>query len=80
MMAIAEEHVRLDQLPPADVPLLYAEHGIVDGPAFDGHPTSDFTVPPQSDPRSATREQGEQLLELEVQTAVTRIRKELAAW
>jgi creatinine amidohydrolase len=80
MMAIAGDHVRLDRLPPADVPLRYADHGIVDGPAFDGHPTSDFTVPPEADPRSATREQGERLLELEVQAAVTRIRKELAAW
>ena len=57
MMAIAGEHVRLDLLPPLGVPLPYRDYGIVDGPAFDGFPTSDFTVPPHADPRSATREE-----------------------
>ena len=76
MLAIAGDHVRLDELP-ADGPLSYAEYGIVDGPAFDGFPTTDFTVPPHADPRSATREEGEQILEREVQAAVARVREEL---
>ena len=79
MMAIAGEHVRLDQLP-GDAPLRYAEYGIVEGPAFDGSPSSDFTVPPHADPRSATRELGEQMLDREVQAAVVRIQAELARW
>ena len=78
MIAIAGEHVRLDQLPPSGVPLRYAEYGIVDGPAFDGFPTSDFTVPPHADPRSATPEEGKQILEREVQSAVARVRQELS--
>jgi len=80
MMAISGEHVHLDRLPPPDVPLRYAEHGIVDGPAFDGFPTSDFTVPPHADPRSATSEQGEQILDREVRAAVARVREELERW
>jgi creatinine amidohydrolase len=80
MMAIAGEHVRLDQLPPAEVPLRYTEYGIVDGPAFDGFPTSEFTVPPPMDPRAATPEEGEQILDREVQAAVARVREELARW
>jgi creatinine amidohydrolase len=77
MMAIAREHVRLDQLPTTDVPLPYAEYGIVDGPAFDGSPTSDFTVRPDADPRSATVEQGRQILDREVQAAVAIVRQAL---
>jgi creatinine amidohydrolase len=80
MLAIAGEHVRVDRLPPLDVALGYAEHGIVDGPAFDGHPTSDFTVAAEADPRGATREEGEQILEREVHAAVARVREELGRW
>ena len=80
MMAIAEEHVRLDELPPPDVPLRYAEYGIVDGPAFDGFPTSDFTVAADADPRSATREEGKRILEREVLVAAARVRQELERW
>ena len=79
MLAIAGEHVRLDELPRRHS-LRYADYGIVEGPAFDGSPTSDFTVPPQADPRSATREQGEQILEREVQAAAVRVQAELARW
>jgi creatinine amidohydrolase len=77
MLAVAGEHVRLDQLP-EQVPLRYEDYGIVDGPAFDGFPTEDFTVPAERDPRAASREEGEQILEREVQAAVARVREELA--
>jgi creatinine amidohydrolase len=77
MMAIAGELVDLGRLPPADVPLGYAEHGIVDGRAFDGHPTADFTVPSHADPRGATREEGESLLGREVQAAAASVGQEL---
>jgi creatinine amidohydrolase/Fe(II)-dependent formamide hydrolase-like protein len=76
MMAIAREHVRLDQLPPRR-PASVAEYGTVDGPAFDGSPTEDFTVRPDADPRSATVEQGQQILDQEVQAAVAMIRQAL---
>ena len=77
MLAIAGEHVRLDRLPPPGTPIRYAEHGIVEGAAFDGSPTDDYAVPPEADPRSATREEGEQIIEREVQAAVARVREEL---
>ena len=80
MLAIAEEHVRLDALPPRDRPLRYEDHGIVDGAAFDGEPTPEFVVAPHADPRSATREEGEQILDREVQAAVARVREALARW
>ena len=78
MLAIAGGHVRLDALPPEGTPLRYAEHGIVDGAGFDGEPNADFTVPPASDPRGATREEGEALLAREVETAAATVRSELA--
>jgi creatinine amidohydrolase len=80
MLAIAEERVHLERLPAAGTPLPYAEYGIVEGPAFDGSPTDDFTVPPEADPRAATRAEGEQILEREASLAVERIKVELARW
>jgi creatinine amidohydrolase len=77
MLAIAQERVHLEELPPGDTPLRYAEHGIVDGAAFDGRPTLDFTVPPQADPRQATPAEGEALLEQEVQALSEAVRREL---
>jgi len=71
-VAVAGEHVRLDELP-ADDPLRYRDYGVVDGPAFDGNPTPDFTVRADADPRAATREEGERILASEVEA-------ELRAW
>jgi creatinine amidohydrolase len=79
MMAIAGERVRLDRLPRTGTPLRYAEFGIVDGAAFDGSPTADFTVPAHADPRGATAAEGEALLEREVEAAVATVRQELDA-
>lgn len=67
MMAAMPELVALGALPPRDVPLRYQDHGIVDGRAFDGHPTPDFTVPPESDPRNASAELGRKVLDAEVE-------------
>ena len=80
MMAVARDHVHLDRLPPADAPLRYADFGIVDGRAFDGFPSDDFSVPPEADPRSASVALGEQILEREVQAAVERITEEVEQW
>jgi creatinine amidohydrolase len=77
MLAVAGDHVRVDRLP-AEGPLRYQDHGIVDGPAFDGFPTEDFTVPAERDPRAATREEGERIVELEVRAAIARVEEELA--
>ena len=79
MLAIAGEHVRVDRLPGPDVPLRYASYGIVDGPAFDGSPTSDRTVRPDADPRSATAEEGERILAREVERMVELVQRQLEA-
>ena len=76
VLAVAGEHVSLDELP-ASTPLRYADYGIVDGPAFDGSPTPDFTVRAEADPRAATREEGERILAREVEIAGARVRSEL---
>jgi creatinine amidohydrolase len=78
MLALVGDRVRLGELP-QDEPLRYADHGIVDGPAFDGNPTQDFTVRPEADPRHATREEGERILAREVALAAERVRNELDA-
>jgi|SRR5581483_3840838 len=76
MLALLGDRVRLDELPPEE-PLRYADYGIVDGPAFDGDPTPDFTVRADADPRRATREEGEEILAREVALAVERVTTEL---
>jgi creatinine amidohydrolase len=77
MLAIAGELVQLDDLPPPETPLRYAAYGIVDAAAFDGSPNAGFVVPPEADPRRATREQGEEILRREVEAAAGRVRREL---
>jgi creatinine amidohydrolase len=80
MMAVARDRVHLDRLPPVDAPLRYADYGIVDGRAFDGFPSHDFTVPPEADPRSASVALGEQILDREVKAAVAQIQEEVERW
>jgi creatinine amidohydrolase len=76
MLALEPGRVALGALP-VDGRLRYREFGIVDGPAFDGSPTSDFTVRPEADPRAATAEEGEQILGREVKALAERVRAEL---
>jgi creatinine amidohydrolase len=77
MLALEPERVALAALP-EDGPLPYPQYGIVDGPAFDGNPTTDFSVRPEADPRAATAEEGEQILEREAMALAERVRAELA--
>ena len=77
MLALLGDRVRLDELPAED-PLPYRDYGIVDGPAFDGNPTADFTVRPEADPRGVTSEDGERILEREVRVLTARVQEELA--
>ena len=69
-MAILPELVDLASLPPTDVPLRYRDYGIVDGKAFDGNPTSDFTVRREADPRDAAPDLGRKVLAAEVDRLV----------
>jgi len=79
MLAIAPELVRVDQLPPLDTSLRYADYGIVDSAAFDGFPADGFLLPRDADPRLATREEGEQILAQEVAAARETVTRELVA-
>ena len=79
MMAVAGDLVRIDQLPPLDVPLRYADHGIVDSAAFDGFPGEGFLLPREADPRLATREEGQEIVAQELAAAVAAVTQELEA-
>ena len=79
MLAIAGELVRLDALPPLETPLRYADFGIVDSAAFDGFPSPGFELPRESDPRIATREEGEEIVGRELEVARATIVAELRA-
>ena len=79
MMAIAGDLVRIDQLPPLDTPLRYADHGIVDSAAFDGFPGPDFLLPRDADPRLATLEEGEEIVAQELAAARAAVVQELEA-
>lgn len=78
MLALESGSVHLDQLP-GEGPLAYRQFGIVDGPAFDGKPTEDFSVRTEADPRGSSREEGEQIVDYEVRHMVEVINGRLAA-
>lgn len=58
MMSAVPQSVDLSALPSIETPLRYCDYGIVNGAAFEGHPTPDFTVPRDADPRYATKDEG----------------------
>ena len=66
MMAMRPELVDVASLPPTDVPLRYRDYGVVDGKAFDGNPTPDFTLRREADPRDAAPDLGRKVLNAEV--------------
>lgn len=70
IMAVMPELVDVASLPPKNVPLRYRDYGIVEGRAFDGDPTPDFTLRRESDPRDATPEMGRKVLNAEVERLV----------
>ncbi len=75
MMAAMPDCVDVKTLPPKDLPLRYRDYGIVDGKAFDGYPTPDFTLRPESDPRDASAELGRRILAAEVDHLVETIQR-----
>jgi creatinine amidohydrolase len=79
MMTVLPAVVDLASLPSRDVPLRYQDYGIVDGKAFDGNPTSDFTLRQESDPRDATSELGRKVLHAEVDRLVETVQQELGS-
>jgi creatinine amidohydrolase len=78
VMAIHEQHVRLDALPPLDQPMRYTDFGIVEGRAFAGNPTADFNLSTSADPRYSSREEGEALIDAVVSFTVENVRQQLA--
>lgn len=66
MMVLWGTRVDLTTLPGQGVPMDYREFGVVNGRAFEGEPTTDFTVPPVSDPRIASIDLGRQVFEARV--------------
>jgi creatinine amidohydrolase len=74
-LAMCPEQVRCDLLPPTDVPLRYADYGIVDAKAFDGHPGPGHALPADDHPRSATAEEGEAILSAEARALAQRVRE-----
>jgi len=78
MMVEAPGSVDLSALPPKGTPLRYRDFGIVNGAAFDGHPTPDFMLPAEEDPRLATREEGAARLERNIERLAARMKKHIA--
>ena len=77
VMALEPANVRLSELPPLEQPLRYREYGIVEGSAFAGHPAAGFALPRSADPRYATREEGERLVDGVVQSISEEVRRHL---
>jgi creatinine amidohydrolase len=67
LMALEPDTVDIGALPPLPHPLRYADHGIVDGAAFDGAPQPDFRLPDAHDPRHASAAEGTKIVEDEVE-------------
>jgi creatinine amidohydrolase len=77
MLVIHPETVDIGALPPKGEALPYAQYGIVDGPAFEGRPTADFTLPSEADPRDASPELGERVLRATVDRISAAVRDAL---
>jgi hypothetical protein len=64
MLACYPDTVDLSTLPALTEPLRNVDWSIVDNDTFAGHPTADYTLRPESDPRrNATPENGARIVE-----------------
>lgn len=70
LMALEDDRVDVTKLPAGPERLPYRAFGIVDGPAFDGHPDPDLAVPATCDPRGSTAAEGQHFVEAEVARVV----------
>ncbi len=77
ILATHPELVDVGALPPKGVPIKYRDFGIVDGKAFDGSPTPDFTLRSESDPRDASAELGRRVLDAEIIRLATVVQEHL---
>lgn len=78
-LAMFPSQVDCDLLPPGEDTLVYADFGIVDAKAFDGDPSPGYVLPAEEHPRTATAEQGEEMLRAEGEALARRVRDLLAA-
>jgi creatinine amidohydrolase len=78
IMSIAPRRVDVKTLPATKTPLRYRDFGIVNGSAFDGRPTPEYTVPQGSDPRYATPEEGAAMLAREIERLADQVKTYLA--
>jgi creatinine amidohydrolase len=79
MLALHPDLVDLASLPARDVTLKYQDYGIVEGEAFDGRPTPDFTLRSSADPRDATPQLGRATLDAEVARVAGIVHETLSA-
>lgn len=75
MLAEYPELVALDALPPLPTPLKHTDYAIVDYLTFEGQPTSDQTVRPEFDPRRATAEEGQAMVQQVIADVVQQVRQ-----
>jgi creatinine amidohydrolase len=74
MMHFDRELVDLAQLPPKPEKLKYKDYSIVDDGGFSGNPGKDFSITPESDPRSASIEFGEQIFQATVEELTKKVK------
>ena len=77
IMSAIPQSADVGALPSTEIPLRYRDYGIVNGAAFDARPTPDYTVPRDSDPRYATREEGAALFAREIERLALQVTKYL---
>ncbi len=78
MLAIAPDTVALSNLPDESEPLKNTDWAIVDYPTFLGQPTPDRTVSQADDPRRATADDGQQMVQKAVEQISARVTQTLS--
>jgi creatinine amidohydrolase len=74
MLALNPQTVRLENLPPLSDPLKNRDWAIVDYPTFRGGPTENRTVSDADDPRRATAEAGQEMMEKAAQQLLEQVK------
>jgi creatinine amidohydrolase len=77
LLALDAARVDLAALPAPAEPLRIPEWAVADAQSFAGHPTADYAVPPEADPRRATPEIGQRNFEAALLTLTEMVN---AAW
>ncbi len=78
MMALQPETVKLDNLPTIEEPLHNPDWGIIDYFTFAGQPTDERVIHASDDPRQATAEDGEEMLQKATKQILIQVNEALA--